>query len=221
MTSGRRVGPRVGHVGKVAVVGFFLAMSVGCASRGDYNTAQSRIDQQREVIEGLQGELDRVKMDLSRTAAERDRYRAEAERLDTESTAYADARARLERRIEELAKALGGGGEGSEVAVSALPGGGYKLTVADSVLFATGDDGLSEAGRAVLDKVAAALNEGKGPIEVVGHTDNVPIKRAETLKRFPRGNLELSVARALSVADHLIGKGGLDAKQPGRQQRDG
>ena len=196
------------RISSVVIVTLLLS-AVGCATRGDYNTAQSRIDQQREVIEGLQGELDRTKMDLTRTAAERDRYRAEAERLDTESAAYATARAKLERRIAELGRALGGGEEGSDVAVTELPGGGYQLTVAERVLFATGDAGLSDEGRAVLDKVAALLKGGSGPIEIVGHTDNVPIARPETRQKFPRGNLELSIARSLSVADHLIQKGGL------------
>jgi flagellar motor protein MotB len=41
---------------------------------------------------------------------------------------------------------------------------------------------------------------------VVGHTDNVPIRRAETIRKYPT-NLYLSVARSISVRDALVSAG--------------
>lgn len=52
-------------------------------------------------------------------------------------------------------------------------------------------------------RLAKAANLAKGPIRVEGHTDNQPLNRS---LQFP-SNLELSVARAKSVADSVIGAG--------------
>ena len=41
---------------------------------------------------------------------------------------------------------------------------------------------------------------------VRGHTDDVPVKRPETLKKFPHGNMHLSVERAVEVAALLVGQ---------------
>ncbi len=49
-------------------------------------------------------------------------------------------------------------------------------------------------------------------MRVEGHTDNVPIVREETKARYPFGNLDLSLDRAVHVAAYLI-KEGVDAKR--------
>jgi len=183
-----------------------------CATRGDYMTAQTRVRQQAAVIEAQKGEIERLQGDLTRTKAVVDGQGAELERLRATDEAYRDARNRLEARIAELEKLLGEGGA-LGVSVEKLPGGGYQLVVAGEVLFGSGQDSLTAEGRKVLQRIAGALSEGEGPIEIVGHTDNVPVAKPETKKRFPRGNIELSLARALSVADFLIKSGGLPASR--------
>jgi chemotaxis protein MotB len=74
------------------------------------------------------------------------------------------------------------------------------------VLFDTGEDELKPAAGPILTDVAGLLSElSDSFISIQGHTDNVPIRTA----RF-RSNLELSAARALSVARFLVDKGGID-----------
>jgi type VI secretion system protein ImpK len=63
-------------------------------------------------------------------------------------------------------------------------------------MFASGSADLSEQARNTLERVAMALAKETGPITVVGHTDNIPIRSP----RFP-SNWELSKARAQSAAD--------------------
>ena len=67
-----------------------------------------------------------------------------------------------------------------------------------SGMFGSGSDVLQEKFHAPLEKVADALNDTAGPIIIVGHSDNVPIKSA----RFP-SNQSLSLARAEAVMRKL------------------
>ena len=65
--------------------------------------------------------------------------------------------------------------------------------------FPSGSAQLDIGFLAVLDKTGLALNEIKGSIFIEGHTDNVPIGNA----RYG-SNLDLSAARAVAVAEHLL-----------------
>jgi len=65
-------------------------------------------------------------------------------------------------------------------------------------LFASASTGLRAPYPDVMTKVAAALAKFKGPIQVFGYTDNVPINSMT----FPN-NLALSTARARAVGDTL------------------
>jgi chemotaxis protein MotB len=88
-------------------------------------------------------------------------------------------------------------------------GSGYRFILRESVLFGSGSSTLSEDGNRALGRVADALRGGNQRISVEGHTDNVPIIKEETKKRYPRGNIELSVDRAFAVYDYLIKDGGV------------
>lgn len=87
---------------------------------------------------------------------------------------------------------------------------GDRFVFQSEVLFPSGSDEINPAGRAELDKLAAAILELEGEIppeiswviRVDGHTDSRPISS----QRF-RSNWELSAARAISVVRYLIDKG--------------
>lgn len=72
------------------------------------------------------------------------------------------------------------------------------VRIAGSGMFGSGSDALKPAFDLTLSRVATALNDAPGPVIVVGHSDNVPIKSA----RFP-SNLHLSLARAESVMQSI------------------
>ena len=65
--------------------------------------------------------------------------------------------------------------------------------------FPSGSAQLDIGFLAVLDKTGLGLNEIKGSIVIEGHTDNVPIGNA----RYG-SNWDLSAARAVAVAEHLL-----------------
>lgn len=95
---------------------------------------------------------------------------------------------------------------------------GVEIDISASTLFQTGEAALQSGSQEVLRQVALVLGKEEFPVEVEGHTDDVPIATAQ----FP-SNWELSSARASSVVRLLIDNGvpesrlavvGLAANQP-------
>ena len=83
---------------------------------------------------------------------------------------------------------------------------GLLVMIQDKLLFESGKAVLGSDGIAALEGIAKEIvaQGARGKIYVRGHTDSDPVKKAETLARFPKGNIELSAARAVAVAAILI-----------------
>ena len=117
----------------------------------------------------------------------------------------------LRRQIEELNRTPAdatGFGEGYDVAFDPTAG-TITVTLANTILFASGKASLKSATSAELDHILSVLKSkyaGK-EIDVVGHTDTDPIKKSEW-----KDNWELSAQRALSVTRYLIDRGISDDK---------
>ncbi|MDD5364503.1 MAG: flagellar motor protein MotD [Gallionellaceae bacterium] len=79
---------------------------------------------------------------------------------------------------------------------------GITVEINASTLFASGDATLQPASVSALAAVAKVLAETDNPIQVEGHTDNIPIKSTV----YP-SNWELSSARASSVVRLLTDQG--------------
>ena len=68
------------------------------------------------------------------------------------------------------------------------------VRIAGSGQFGSGSDQLQAAYLGPLENIASALNDQEGPVLIVGHSDNIPIRSS----RFG-SNMALSLARAESV----------------------
>lgn len=79
---------------------------------------------------------------------------------------------------------------------------GVVIDISASTLFGTGEATLQPGMLDVLRQVATVLSKEELPIEVEGHSDDIPIATAQ----FP-SNWELSSARASSVVRMLIDNG--------------
>jgi chemotaxis protein MotB len=143
------------------------------------------------------------------------KYSAASMKLAENEKAAADANAAAQKRLQQAVDSSSGevSSEGEEI----------HLKLVDKVLFAVGDDQLTDKGKAVLAKVGKALTDLKDKqVWVQGHTDDQPIivpppKKPVKLKRGqkppppdpdaagPRfaSNWELSAARALQVVHYL------------------
>jgi type VI secretion system protein ImpK len=81
------------------------------------------------------------------------------------------------------------------------------VRLAGKGMFGSGSDSLKADFRVPLERVAAALKDTAGPVLIVGHSDNQPIRSA----RFP-SNEALSLARAESVRKTIAGLLGDDGR---------
>jgi chemotaxis protein MotB len=72
--------------------------------------------------------------------------------------------------------------------------------------FGLGSTSLSTEARNAMSTLAQILNSSDGnsfDLDIIGHTDNVPVNRPATKKRFP-DNMHLSVGRAMAVRAQLV-----------------
>ncbi len=77
-----------------------------------------------------------------------------------------------------------------------------RMVLSGDFFFDLGSAELKEAARYQLDQVARALNETEYMINIVGHTDDLPLSS----QQYPT-NWELSSARAVQVARYLMEEG--------------
>lgn len=84
---------------------------------------------------------------------------------------------------------------------------GVVITLADKMLFDSGQAVFSDNARPLLSKIATIIQRVKVPVEIEGHTDDVPIASPA----YP-SNWELSTARAVNVLRYLAEERGVDLK---------
>lgn len=92
--------------------------------------------------------------------------------------------------------------------INLVPDHAMRIILTGDLLFATGRAELSTTAIGSLKKIATVIKDSPYMINVIGHTDNVPMQspRYET-------NWELSVARASRVARFLIEEIGMNPQQ--------
>jgi chemotaxis protein MotB len=188
------------------VAAVFLAIGASCEStpRSEQQDAENRnllgvTEQQQERINELTADRD---------AMDRRVKELEAKLAKTGSAQQVaeEAKGEMSESVRRVLERFKGD---NQIEVIRDSGSGYRFVLRESVLFGTGSSDLSDDGRRALGRVAEALQGGNQKISVEGHTDNVPVTKEETRKRYPRGNIELSVGRAFAVYDYLIKDGGV------------
>lgn len=126
--------------------------------------------------------------------------RSRAETLARDMAAVTNSQQQLEA---EMRSAL----QSRDIAISELRG-ELTLTILDRILFDSGDATLKPEGTQILDEIAKVLARyTHRQIQVIGHTDNVPIRY-----KFP-SNWELSAARAIAAVRYLTEKAGVDPRR--------
>ncbi len=173
--------------------------------------AQETYDQAELSAKHYQNQTIRQQSELSRLEEENRVLKAQlaAAKVPISDASYT---AEIDQRLQNLRTIL------SELGVQ--PGdvtkfkvdGGYVYRVKDSILFDLGSAHIRQDGARILQEVAADISSRPyGAVYVRGHTDNLPVVKAETKARFPHGNLQLSAARAVEVGAFLESQGHVDA----------
>ena len=132
--------------------------------------------------------------------------KAQIAELEREKQAAEQKQSTLE---QEMRAAL----ESKDITISQLQG---KLTVniLDRILFDSGEAVLRSEGEKILQQIAQILSQHPNrQINVIGHTDNVPI-RASARSRYA-SNWELSTARATAAVRFLQERAGVDPRRLG------
>lgn len=187
-----------------------LVAAGGCVSQSAYNQLQDQNRQLNEVIAGLRQRTRSVEDQNQRLVAQVDRLSSQAEGYKELAATAEEGLIGLEAKFAQLQKQTQEDFPEGEVEVYRAPEGtGYRIQ--EAVLFDSGSDVIKPAGQDVLRRLGQTLREQPGLIRVAGHTDNDPV--VKTRDRWPLGNLQLSTARALRVADFLIKEAGLTAER--------
>jgi chemotaxis protein MotB len=156
----------------------------------------------------LRAELDRSAADLSGAFAAIQTNQTHVTSLTEQLAELKKEKEQLGQRAKTLEDEMREQLESKDVAISKLQG-KLTVTIVDRVMFDSGEAELKPDGASVMQKIADLLQgHPELKIQVVGHTDNVPI-RASAHSRFP-SNWELSTARALAAVHFLIENAGVD-----------
>ena len=174
--------------------------------------AQTRYDEALAEVKYFQRQYQDLSSFHGQLEAENERLRGELALYQGKAPIEAAATQEIDARLERLRQMT----ESIGTAAGVAPGdvefvavaGGYGVRVTDAVLFDSGSDTIKPEGKNVLAKVVEQIaSQPYQRIWVRGHTDTDPVKKPETVQRFPHGNLQLSAARAIEVAAFLKSSG--------------
>ena len=206
--------PLIASIVGAAVVGggagYLAKPSHSAELAADRAAAQKAQDDAKQRLDEVQKQLEQTKQDKDKADQQLTDLSQKAGDVDKKAADLDAAQKKLQGAIDKESGSVDT--EGDEIHV--------KLV--DKVLFATGDDQITDKGKTVLDKVSVALKDlPDKQIWVQGHTDDQPIflKKSDAkdpkAKPLPKGakpppprkeyitNWELSAARALQVVHYL------------------
>ena len=185
---------------------FFAVAGLGsCVSNQEYQAAVDLAKQYQTDLLTCQAEHERLTFENDRLRGMSDE--ATMRGLDRDLVGPVEARLdKLQDLIDNLDE-----GEIKDVMRFDVEG-GYLFMIQDKLLFESGKAELGEEGRRALTDISHQIAATPhGTIYVRGHTDSDPVKKPETVKLFPLGNIQLSAERAVAVAALLAGSGQIPA----------
>ncbi|MFM7051114.1 MAG: OmpA family protein [Planctomycetota bacterium] len=203
-------------------LGASFAALTGCVPQNQYDDLMSAYRSKEQQLLTMQGELDTSRANedmLRKQLAEAAADLKRARELVGGDKGTLDA---LQKRYEELLAQVNNLSplpESVNDALTKLAEDNPELFEFDAkrgmlrfksdVTFDLGSAKLTGKASTVLKQFASILNSGAATdleVRVVGHTDNVPIRRSSTMQQHPT-NVHLSAHRAIAVREALVGDG--------------
>lgn len=210
------------RIGTLVLSGLSLVILGGCVPQNQYDDLMSAYRSKEQQLLQTQGELDTsraneqmLRKQLAEAAADLARAR---ELVDGDRGALDELEKRYQNLLAQV-NALSPLPESVNIAIGDLARKYPDLLeynerlgmvrFKSDVTFDLGSAKVSDRAASVLKQFAAILNSGEATdleVRVVGHTDNVPIRRSSTASLHPT-NIHLSAHRAISVRETLVGDG--------------
>jgi len=176
----------------VAVGGCLVPLKKYKALQAENENLKRLLDDREEELNTQQDSFRKRFEDVSRQL---ELYKKQAAAPKPETQKAVKAIDDERKRFEDQVRALGIG----EVRDG-------RLVLQGALLFDLGKTTISKKGSAALSKIAAAFKGKDVLIQIDGHTDSTPIKRAASLRAY-HDNMGLAAARALAVYRALARKG--------------
>ncbi len=202
---GSAAGAGIGHyaTGLGGVPGGLIGLGLGAAG-GAIASESMNVEVASEPDADMQGRLDELDNELAAKNAQMKNLEDALEREKAQQKALLEAYEKSRNGRASLQANVPAGVE--------VTSDGQQVTysIMSEVLFQSGKAGLTSAGKQTLRQAAAHIRQRypNAPIEVRGHTDNVPIRYSSY-----KSNWELSCARALTVLHYLVESSGLKGRQ--------
>ncbi|MFA5292512.1 MAG: OmpA family protein [Phycisphaerae bacterium] len=213
------------------VISFTVAiLSSGCTSQEKYDDLKLRNRSQQQRIDELESQLNVAKLKLAQTekqlAEAQQVCDADTDALNKKVEALQSDIAKKEELIKQMQAALGGSvlppelaselekfaAENSDMITFDEATGMVKFK--SDLLFEKGSDVVAPSAAELMKKLCVIINSQTAEgfdIAIVGHTDDMPIKKSETMNMHPT-NWHLSVHRAISV-EKLMESSGVNPKR--------
>lgn len=173
-----------------------LAIAGGCVvPQSRYDRLVTEYNAENQARRQLEDELQRrdsSMADLRGSIRERDEM---VSGLQASNDASQERIAQLEAALEDARKDMAPMMEGVEI--SRTPD-GLAYSIADSLLFDSGSTAIRDAGKRALVQISKQIQDkGYRAVRIDGHTDIDPVLK--TKDKYPLGNYELALERALAV----------------------
>lgn len=184
-----------------------LVASVGCVSKSMHEKTLNELDEARNMLRNQEDIASGALSTKSSLESEASRLRGEADNLRSANTQSQIELDRMRRELEEAKSRLSKANENTGIPgvdVSARDG-MIVYGMRDSVLFDSGRAEIKPAGKKTLADLAKVLKQTNGKLEIAGHTDTDPVTK--TKDKYPLGNIQLGMARALAVWEAMRGEG--------------
>ncbi|PKL48661.1 MAG: hypothetical protein CVV39_04030 [Planctomycetes bacterium HGW-Planctomycetes-1] len=202
----------------LAVISLIAALlSSGCTSQQKYDDLKLRNQSQQQRIDELESQLNVAKLKLTQTekqlADAKAAFSTDTDALNKKVEALRDDIAKKEELIKKMQAALGGAilppelaselakfaAENSDMISFDEASGMVKFK--SDLLFEKGSDVVATDAAGLIKKLCVIINSTTAEgfdITIVGHTDDMPIRKSQTMVMHPT-NWHLSVHRAISV----------------------
>lgn len=174
-----------------------LLATTGCVSQSRYDRLATELSSEMQARRQLEDELQRHQGTVGEmNAALREKDEA-FESLQQSAQADRNRIAELEKALAEAERSFPADDDGDGVEILRTRD-GFAYRIQDQLLFEPGSTDIRDGGRKALMTIAREINDkGYRNVRIDGHTDADPVVR--TKAKFPLGNHQLAVERALAV----------------------